>query len=139
MNHTENNLARLKAIYAAWHDRKGDCLDLFRDIMADQIVLRSMDENQPGLAFATDCCTRDQALGYLGGIFRDWDMEYYTPDHYLADGDRIAVFGRCGYRNKATGKLADCRIATMWRFEGDKAVEFIDIFDSARAVAAATP
>lgn len=140
MTHTAQNLARLKNLYVSWDACKGDCLHLFEELLADRVSLGSMDQSQPGLAFAAERVgvPRAEALRYFAGIFDQWEMVFYHPDHFVAEGDRIAMFGVCAYRNRATQKVAECRIACLWRFEGDKAVEFIDVFDSARAVAAAT-
>lgn len=141
MSQTAENLTRLKNLYVAWDATKGDCRDVFARILADKVSLGSMDESQPGLAFAADRIEvgREEALDYFAAIFVEWEMEFYRPIHFVAEGDRIAMFGECAYRNRATRKVAECRIACLWRFEGAQAVEFIDVFDSARAVAAATP
>ena len=49
------------------------------------------------------------------------------------------MFGTCAWKNKATGKTAECMISNLWRFEDGKVVEFIDLFDSAAAIEAASP
>ncbi|MGD9502514.1 MAG: nuclear transport factor 2 family protein [Methyloceanibacter sp.] len=64
-------------------------------------------------------------------------MDHYTPQHFVCEGESIAMFGVCAYRHKGTGKTAECRIACLWRFRDGKAVEMTEIFDTARAVAAA--
>ena len=134
-----HELDTLKAAYVEWGKRGRACIPMWRAMMADSFRLASMDESAPGLSFAKDRQSADEAAAYLEGIFEQWDMLHYTPEHYLAQGDHIAVFGTCAYRNKATGKAAETRFACLWRFKGGKAVELFDIFDSARAVAAATP
>ena len=47
------------------------------------------------------------------------------------------MFGKCAYRNKKTGKTAECRIANLWKFENGKAVALTDVWDTALAAAAA--
>jgi uncharacterized protein len=132
------NLQRLKAGYAAWHDRKGASLDVWREMMDERFSLLSMNEGTPGLGFAVDRHSRDDALAYLGAIFQEWEMVHYTPETFVADDDNIAMFGTCAYRNKATGKVAECRIANLWQFRNGKAVAMTDIWDTAIAAAAAT-
>ena len=134
----QDNLTRLKAGYAAWHDRKGDSLDVWREMMDESFTLASMDESTPGLGFATDRHSRDESLAYLGAIFDEWEMVHYTPETFVDDGDNIAMFGTCGYRNKATGKVAECRIANLWKFRNGKAISMMDVWDTAVAAAAAT-
>ena len=75
----------------------------------------------------------------MAAITKDWSMVHWTPETYVAEGERVAVFGTCAWTSKATGKVADVRIAHLWQFENGAAVSLTEIFDSARAVAAATP
>jgi ketosteroid isomerase-like protein len=136
---TAANIARIRALYTTWAETRGDCPDDLAGIFADNVRLASMDDSQPGLAFAKASATRADAVRYFSGILNEWEMVHHTPDEVFGDGDRVAMFGSCGWRNKRTGKIADCRIANLWRFEDGKVVEFIDVFDSARAAEAATP
>jgi uncharacterized protein len=133
----QDNLERLKAGYIAWNERKGDALDVWLELMDERFTLVSMDEATPGLAFAVDRYSRDEALAYLGGIFDEWEMVHYTPETFVADDDNIAMFGKCAYRNRKTGRTAECRIANLWKFENGKAVALTDVWDTALAAAAA--
>jgi ketosteroid isomerase-like protein len=134
----QENLDRIKAGYVAWHERKGDALDVWRPLMAENFTLVSMDESTPGLSFAVDRHSREEALAYLKGIFDHWEMIHYTPETFVADDDNVAMFGKCSYRNKKTGKAVECRIANRWKFEDGKAVAMTDVWDTALAAAAAT-
>ena len=134
----QDNLTRLKAGYAAWHDRKGDSLDIWREMMDEGFTLASMDESTPGLGFAVDRHSRDESLAYLGAIFDEWEMVHYTPETFVDGGDNIAMFGKCAYRNKKTGKLCECRIANLWTFRDGKATSLTDVWDTAIAATAAT-
>ena len=62
---------------------------------------------------------------------------HWSPEVYICEGDHIAMFGRCGWKNKATGKVADVRTAHLWKFKAGKVIEFTELFDSARVIAAA--
>ena len=131
-----SNLDRLKAAYAAWNDSKGASRDTWGAMMADQFQLRHVDEKSPGLGFAKDRVSRDEALSYLTAIFDEWEMVHYTPEIYVGEGDKIAMFGKCAFRFKAKPDAgpAEMRMACLWRFEGDKAVSLVEIFDSAVAM-----
>lgn len=136
----QKNLARLKAAYAAWSEQGPNALPVWRDLLADDFVIRSVDgKAAPAVDFAVAKGTRDAALAYLWGIFDQWDMVHYTPGQYVAEGERIAVFSDCAFRNKATGKVAELRIANLWRFRDGRAVELVEAFDTAPALRAATP
>lgn len=133
------NLERLKQAYKQWHETKGASVDTWGALMADRFRFVSNDENQKGLSFSRNTVNRDDAKKRLRAIFDEWEMVHFSPETYVEDGDRIAMFGTCGYRNKATGKVAECLVSCLWVFEGDEAVAMTEIFDSAVAVAAATP
>ena len=131
------NLAMLQAAYKAWHETKGDSA-AWNMVFDDNIVLHSMGDDVQALAFAKDGSARDHMLKYFAGLAKDWTMIHWTPETFVCEGDRIAMFGRCAWTNKATGKVADVRTAHLWTFANGKAIELTELFDSARAVAAAT-
>ncbi|MGE0501252.1 MAG: nuclear transport factor 2 family protein [Rhizobiaceae bacterium] len=134
----EEELVALKAAYKAWGERGWYALDVWRDLMDEEFTIHTtVDGTTPGLAFAAERNGRNEALIYLSGIFEDWDMVHYTPEHYLCQAPMIAMFGRCAYRHKKTGRVADCAIACLWRFENGRAVAFTEVFDTARAARAA--
>lgn len=136
----ETELRRLKAVHAAFAAQGPASLPVWKALMADDFRLVSIDgKATPGLGFIAAQGSRDDALAYLWGIFDDWELVHYSPLHYLAEGDMIAVFGVCAYRHKHTDKVAQCSMADLWRFRDGLAVEVTDIFDTARAAAAAVP
>ncbi len=64
------------------------------------------------------------------------DGARYAPAIYVGEGDKIFMFGKCAFRFKAkpAADPAEMRMACLWRFEGDKAVSLVEIFDSAVAM-----
>jgi ketosteroid isomerase-like protein len=134
-----SNVERLKAAYKAWHDTKGEDASVWLGLMEDDFRLVSMGQEAQGLAFAKERNSRQEAVGYLTGLLKEWRMVHWTPETFVCEGDRIAMFGRCAWANRATGKSAACRIAHLWTFRNGKAIELTEVFDSARAAAAATP
>jgi ketosteroid isomerase-like protein len=134
-----DNLKNLKAAYRAWGKSKATAnVEPFQNLMADSFRIASMDENTPGLTFAVDRSSKPQSLAYLTGIFNDWEMVHYTPQTFVEQGNKIAMFGKCAYKNKNTKKTVECWIANLWEFRNGKIVSMVDIFDSAKAAAAAT-
>lgn len=133
------NLAQLKAAYAVWDQFKGQRTDVWLDLVADDMRLISMGEHTSALAFAVPRRSKQEVVAYFTALLADWQMIHWTPETYVCEGDHIAVFGRSGWTNKATGKIAEIRIAHLWTFSSGKAVELIELFDSARAAAAAMP
>ncbi len=136
----QRGLARLKAAYAAWSEQGPNALPVWRELLADDFAISGIDgRTAPAIEFAVARGARDEALAYLWGIFDQWDMVHYTPATFVCEGDRIAVFADCAFRNKATGKVAEFRIANLWRFRDGKAVELVEVFDTAPALKAAAP
>ena len=51
-------------------------------------------------------------------------MMEFAAEHFVAQGDRVVVLGRCAWRYKKTGKVVWTLKANSWRFTDGKAVEF---------------
>jgi ketosteroid isomerase-like protein len=66
-------------------------------------------------------------------------MISYSADEFIAEGDQVAVFGRFAWRNRNTGKTADSPFIHRWRFHRGKVAEVYEYYDTAKALAAATP
>jgi ketosteroid isomerase-like protein len=107
--------------------------------MADDIHMRSAADGAPGMEFSAPRKGKDTVQHYFSSLAADWEMIHYTPETFLADGDRVAVFGKCAYRNRKTGKTAETHVANLWRFRDGLAVEYFELYDTAKAFAAATP
>lgn len=133
----DSNLGHLKVAYQAWHDSKGGSPDVWLDLFSDDIVLHSMSEDAAGLEFCRDRNCKQEVVNYFSSLLDDWSMVHFSPDTYVCQGDRIAVFGSTAWTNKATGKNAEVSVAHLWTFRDGKAVEMREVFDSARAAAAA--
>ncbi len=132
------NLERLRTAYKVWHDSKGSKSDIWLDLMSDNVQFKSMGGASPLLAFASERRNKIEAAAYFAGLTKDWTMVHWTPQTYVSEGDRIAVFSTCAWTHKITGKLAEVANSHLWVFENGKAVAVTEIFDSARAIAAAS-
>lgn len=133
------DLERLKAAYKAWDACKGSDANVWLGLMSDNIDLRSMGGPESALTFAAHRKSKSDAANYFTGLAKDWSMVHWTPETYVSEGNLIAVFSTCAWTHKTTGKRADIAISHLWRFENGKVAAVTEIFDSARAVAAATP
>ena len=133
-----SNVQNLKDAYKAWHDTKGGSAQTWLDLMHDHVTYHTMFEKAAGLNFAKDGTTKEDVVAYLSGIFDEWNMIHWTAEDFVTEGNQVAVFGYCAFRNKATQNIAQVRVGHLWTFEDDKIMDFIEIFDSARAAAAAT-
>lgn len=130
-------LEKLKEAYRLWDETKGGRTDMWLDLMAETVDMRSVDERAPGLGFAKDRKSRADVVGYFQDLFDEWEMLAWRPATFVTEGDHVAMFGTCAWRNKATGKIIDVKVANLWRFEDGAAVELTELFDSAAAAAGA--
>jgi uncharacterized protein len=133
---TNNNLDQLKSAYQTWHDTKGSSTGAWMELFADHVHIRSMHEETPGLGFAKDRYSKQEAVEYFTGLLEHWSMDHFTPEEYVCQDNKFAVFGHCAWIFKANGNKAECIFSHFWRFEDGKAVEIIEVFDSAKAAAA---
>lgn len=134
-----SNLKNLQYAYQVWNDEKGRNTACWEEIFSDRVRLHSVDESSPAMEFAKDRSSKAEAVEYLTAILKDWEMQHWTPHTFVEEGNRIAMFGRCAWKSKHTGKVADIDIAHLMEFEGGRIVGLSEVFDSAKAMAAALP
>jgi uncharacterized protein len=125
------NVAILKDAYARWADSKGGSVDHWMSIVADNIKFGSLAQGK-GAPYLITYQSRDELVNYFGGLTRDWEMIEYVAEHYVAQGDRVVMLGRCSWRFKRTGKVVATPKADSWRFANGKAIEFYEYYDTAQ-------
>jgi len=133
------NLAKLKDTYRAWHDTKGKSVDMWMDLFAENVRLRSLAGGRTGAAFTQEVRSKAQMGQYFGGLLNDWQMIHYTTDDFIVDGDRIAMRGSTAWSNRKTGRVVETRKADFVTFKDGKIVEFEEFYDTAGLLAALEP
>jgi len=122
---------RLKDAYSAWSESKGVSSAQWLELLGDGIEMRSVLE--PGAVpddFAALRRSKTEAMEYFQTLARDWEMIDFRPERFIDGGDDVVMVGRCAWRNRATGRIVDTPKVDVWRFEGGKAVDFLEMFDS---------
>jgi ketosteroid isomerase-like protein len=130
---------KLRKAYAAWHETRGKNVAEWVALMDEHIDMGSCADGAPGMEFSARRKGKAAAHVYFSALEADWEMVHYTVHDIIADGDRVAVFGVCAYRNRKTGKTAETHVANRWRFKDGLAVEYFELYDTAKAFAAAMP
>lgn len=133
------NLEKLQQAYRRWSKSNGSDTQCWLDILANYVVFHSMGDGNPVLAFARTRHSKQEMADYFTKLATDWTMVYWSPETFVHENDKVAIFGVCSWRKKATGKIAECRVAHLAKFHEGRIIEFTEIFDSARALAAAKP
>lgn len=134
-------LNQLKSAYKTWGDTKGEgdaARNAWFALAADNVRIASMHDAAPGLAFAKPRKSRDEFIEYLTSLVKDWEMVHWNAETFVNEGDQVAMFGHCGWINRATRKPLETPVAHLWTFQGGKAIAVAELFDSARVAAAAT-
>lgn len=136
MSEEARNVEMLRKAYAVWSATRGANSDHWMEICADRIAFGSLAHGPPGSAYLTNYQSRDELQGYFAGLANDWEMMEYEVDHFVAQGDRVVMLGRCAWKYKKTGKVVWTQKADSWRFENGKAVEYYEFYDTAQVLAA---
>ncbi|WP_162560790.1 nuclear transport factor 2 family protein [Methylobacterium durans] len=139
MSPVNDPVTLLKSAYARWSESKGQDVQCWMDLLAEDATLTSLSAGSAELAFTAPRGTRNEILGYLEGLRAEWEMLAHDMKDFVAQGDQVVVIGHVAWRNKATGKVASTRKVDLWRFSHGRAVAFEEFYDTARAHAAATP
>ena len=134
-----SNVDKLRAAYKAWHDTRGKSADVWLDLIADDVTLKSLADGAPEMEFSATRRGKDAVRAYFADLDKEWEMQFYHADEFVAEGDRVVVIGRCGWKHKGTGKVAESPTFTYWKFRDGKAAEFFEFYDTAKAFAAARP
>ncbi|GAB5470554.1 MAG: nuclear transport factor 2 family protein [Rhodospirillales bacterium] len=131
-----SNVAKLRAGYDLWNSTKGDP-QVWVDVLAEEIDFRSIGDGRPGLEF-THAYSRkkDLFLEFFEGLHRDWRMDYYRIEEYIATGDRVVALGHTKWFHKRTDKIIDTPKADVWRFRDGKAIQFMEFMDTQMMVEA---
>jgi ketosteroid isomerase-like protein len=132
-----SNVERLRQAYQAWHDSRGKSSDVWLDLFADHFKLRSLGDGAQELEFSAPRDGKDAMRGYFASLERDWEMLFYHADEFVADGDRVVMIGRCGWKHRRTGKQNETPVVAYWRFQDGRAVEYFEFYDTAKSLAAA--
>lgn len=137
--HDQRHVEKLKEMYRLWSLSKGANTRPWIELLGDSISFRSLGATAPAIGFSRNGTSPADVERYFTELARNWEMLEYQVEEMIADADRVAVLARCSWRNRHTGKVADTMKADFFRFAGDRVVEFAELFDTAGALAAATP
>ena len=133
----DGDLQRIQSAYAEWSAKKEGSFEHWMDMLADNVDFHSLAAGKPGMEFTAVCHCKDDVRNYFLGLAQDWEMQHFTPEHYIAEGDWIVMRGSCSWRNRRTNKVVETPKADFMRFKDGKVVEFHEFFDTAAALAAA--
>jgi ketosteroid isomerase-like protein len=103
----ERHVSLLKEAYKKWHETKAGSVEHWLELMTDDIQFHSLGSGAPKMEFTRTSTCKEEVKDYFSQLTSEWEMIHYTIDEYIAQGDRVVALGRCGFRNKRTGKVLE--------------------------------
>lgn len=125
MSEEARNVAVLKEAYRLWHQTKGGSVEHWLNLFADACTFGSIAQSVGSTPYMTMYESKDALRGYFRGIQRDWRMIEFRTEHFVAQGDRVVMLGRCSWKAIRTGKTLWSPKADSFRFADGKIVEFL--------------
>jgi ketosteroid isomerase-like protein len=137
----QDPIAKLRAAYRRWNDTKGQSVADWIDLMTDDVKVRSVADGAEGMRFSAPRDGKAAAREYFAVLATEWEMVYHAADEFIvdSDGERVVVFGRCAFKHRGTGKAVESPFAHRWRIRDGRIAEYFEIYDTAKAFAAARP
>ena len=133
----QQNVEILRRGYALWNDTKANSVAHWLDLIADDVHWRSLADGATGMEFTGACACKADVQRYFANLADQWAMNYYSVDEFIAQGDRVVMIGRCGWRNKKTGATLDTPKVDIIKMRDSRIVDFFELYDTAKALAAA--
>jgi ketosteroid isomerase-like protein len=130
------NVELLRKAYGLWSETRGGSSDHWLEICADRIAFGSLAHGPAATPYMAAFQRRDELKEYFAGLAHDWEMMEFEVEHFVAQGDRVVMLGRCAWRFRKTDKVVWTQKADSWRFADGKAVEFFEFYDTAQVLAA---
>jgi ketosteroid isomerase-like protein len=133
------NIAILKEAYAAWDACKGSDPTVWTRHVAPAFLMHSLAQGVPPLEFTARICCPADLDRYFEGLARDWSMNFFRIDRYVAQGNMVVAMGECSFTNRHTGKTVVTPKLDVFKFLHGQIVEVSELYDTAKTMAAASP
>ncbi|QAX31539.1 nuclear transport factor 2 family protein [Leisingera sp. NJS204] len=132
-----SNAEILREAMTRWNGCKAGDLAMWDDYTTEDMCMRSMGEGAHGLDFSAARNGRAQLRSYLSELTSAFEMEHWTLEETVSEGDRVVGLGTTAWTCKATGKRVETPVAIVCRFRDGRICDLHEFYDSA-SVAAAT-
>lgn len=130
MSDKQSNAEKIRQAYARWEASKGADANGFLEMLADDVVMRSV-LGPPDLhPLAQDRIGKEFARDYLESLVLNLEMVAFPTEQVVAEGDTVVWIGSCHWRDPRTGMEANTPKADIWRFRDGLAVSVMEFFDT---------
>ena len=134
----EENVAIIEAAYKLWSEKSPEAVPHWLDLMTEDVDFQSVGEEAAGVDFARPRSGKEDMIEYFEHLRDNWEMLHYTIDDLVAQRDRVVAIGSCGWKHLKTGKTVESPKIDSIRMKDGKITHFLEVFDTAKASAAAT-
>lgn len=132
MSEEARNVAILQEAYRLWHETKGKSVAHWISICSEAIEFGSLAQNLRSVPYMTTYEDVETLAKYFAGLAQDWEMIEFRTEHFVAQGDRVVMLGRCSWRAKKTGIVVWSPKADSFRMKDGKIIEYYEYFDTAQ-------
>ncbi|MFY0308501.1 nuclear transport factor 2 family protein [Leisingera sp. D0M16] len=133
----QSNAEILREAMGRWNACKAGDLAMWDDYTSEDMCLRSLAEGGHGLDFSAARNGREELRSYLSELTSAFEMEHWTLEETVSEGDRVVGLGTTAWTCKATGKRVETPIAVVCRFRDGRICELHEFYDTASVAAAA--
>jgi ketosteroid isomerase-like protein len=130
MSQAQSNADKVRGAYARWESSRGGDADAFLELLADDVVMRSLLGPPELHPLAQARVGKEFARDYLESLALNLEMIAFPTEEVVAEGDTVVWIGSCHWRDPRTGLEAKTPKADIWRFRDGKAVSVMEYFDT---------
>jgi len=128
------NVKTVQSMYEAFG--RGDIAYIL-DQLADDVVWENKAPRK--IPWGGSYAGRDRVPAFFDAISSTVDTELFTPEEFIAQGDKVVVTGRFGAKVKSTGKSFTFDWVMIWTLKDQKVTSYIQFLDSEAALPAFSP
>jgi ketosteroid isomerase-like protein len=132
------NLRKMRRFFKSYEASKGANYPELLAMIAPAATWTSLANGARGLPFTAPRTSREQIRAFFEELGKDWEMLSFQMLDVISGGPFVIAYGRVEFRNRHTGKVFSSPKADVFRFDGEQIVEFIEYYDTAGAVQAAS-
>ncbi len=116
---TQANVQTIRNFYAAFGS--GDVQTIVDGLTDDVHWYSHFTEDVP---WGGDFSGKANVPGFFSAIYNNVDVNLFSADEFVAEGDSVISMGRVGATSQAAGKIDETPWVFIWKFDGDKVCSY---------------
>ena len=103
-NCEQRNVELLKSAYAAWDASQGSDASAWTRLVAPAFMMHSFAIGIEPVEFVAGISSPAAFEQYLVRLHREWSVDFFRIDQYVAQGETVIAIGEASYTNRTTGR-----------------------------------